>query len=204
MANKVIIDQVEEARQKIRKDLKKDNFWIYAKFSGSYPCLCGKPIQEGEQITRILYCNRWIHLDCANLDRSDDKAQSKAFSLIQKLAKQAKEKEAVWRDDLVELAKLAFLGQWSVDYWLEDTILAESILTIFGLHKLTKGWRFSSDKAKQKYAQKIEKEFAKRKGWVCRRCRRLIWVEKSVELGFGPVCKKHLEKEQQSPLPLEG
>jgi hypothetical protein len=112
--------------------------------------------------------------------------------LIDKLASQAIRKEAVWREDLLELAKLAFLGEWSIDYWLEDTVIATQILDLFGLHKLTAGWRFQSDKARIKYAQKIEKEFAKHKGWICRRCRRLIWVEKSVERGIGPVCFKHI------------
>ena len=192
-----VIEQLEEARQKIRQELRQDAFSIHAKFSGDYPCLCGKSIQQGEEITRVVYCNRWIHTECADIDRSDYKWESKAFGLIRKLAEQARDKEAVWRDDLLELAKLAYLGKWSIDYWLEDTILTENILTIFGLHKLTKGWRFSSDKAKQKYAQKIEKEFAKRKGWICRRCKRLIWVEKSVTLGIGPICRKHVLEESQ-------
>jgi len=189
MEQQQVIDKLEEARQKIRKDLQHEDFFIYAKFSSDYPCLCGKPIQQGEKITR--YYGRWLHLDCANLDRSNEKPQSKAYGLMQKLVKQTREKEAVWRDDLVELAKLAYLGQWSADYWIEDKELTYAILSVFGLHNLTRGWRFSTDKAKQKYAQKIEKEFAKRKGWICRICRRLIWVEKSVERGIGPVCYKH-------------
>jgi hypothetical protein len=133
----------------------------------------------------------WIHARCADLDASTTKADSKAFQLIQAIGKQAVAKQAVWRDDLLELAKLAFLGTWSVDYWLEDRVLAVQILGTFGLHKLTRGWRFSSEKMKQKYAQKIEKEFGWHKGWICRKCRRLIWVEKSVERTMGPVCYKH-------------
>jgi len=39
-----VIDQLKEARQKIRKELRQDVFSIRAKFSGDYPCLCGKLI----------------------------------------------------------------------------------------------------------------------------------------------------------------
>lgn len=191
MAKTDVIDKLDEARKTIRAELYKNRFATHAMFSGGL-CLCRKEIQIGQLITRPPDSPRWIHADCADIDASDSKPQSKAGILIDKLVNQATRKQAVWREDLLELAKLTFLGQWSVDYWIEDTILATKILDLFGLHKLTAGWRYQSDKARQKYAQKIEKEFAKRKGWICRRCRRLIWVEKSVERSFGPVCYKHI------------
>jgi len=192
------IDQLELARKTIREEIAQDKFSIHARFSGG-ECICGELIEEGEFITSIAHCPRsWIHLRCAELEMSETKRQSKAWVLVEKLAKQAIDKEAVWRDDLLELAKLAFLGKWSLDYWIEDTVMATQILDLFGLHRLTTGWRSSTDKARQKYAQKIEKEFAKHKGWICRICRRLIWVEKSVKLGIGPVCRKHLAQEQAS------
>lgn len=185
-----MIDKLDEARRMVRSELCKNRFATHAMFSGGI-CLCGKEIQTGQLITKPPTF-RWIHADCADIDASDSKSPSKASILIEKLVNQATQKQAVWKDDLLELAKLAFIGQWSVDYWLEDNILATQILDIFGLHRLTAGWRSQSDKARQKYAQKIEREFAKHKGWICRRCRRLIWVEKSVERSFGPVCYKHI------------
>jgi hypothetical protein len=191
---------MDEARMQIRKELREDRFWFPERFEGSQPCICGKPLLLGEKITRMNYCYRWIHLECADRDRSDDKPQSRAFSLMQRLAQQAKEREAIWRGDLIELARLVFLGEWGVDYWVEDQMLATHIINSFGLYTLTRGERFSTDKGRQKYAQKIEKEVAKRKGWICRRCRRLIWVEKSVNIGMGPICLKHLPKASQDYL----
>ncbi len=185
-----VIYQLEQARTECRKTLSCDAFSFTAKFGSDYPCLCGKLIQQGEQITRVPYCSRWIHTACADLDRSDDKPKSKAFELIEKLANQANETQGVWKEDLLNLAKTAYLGKWSEDYWLEDTILATQILDIFGMHKLTIGIE------RRTYASKLEKEFAKRKGWICRRCRHLIWVEKSVNLGVGPVCRKHLAEDK--------
>ncbi len=190
------IEKLEEARTWVRDQIRGNPFSIYAKFPGG-PCLCGDMIQVGEQITTIPYHTRWVHAKCADRERSDDKPRSKARELMDRVAAQAINKEAVWRDDLLELAKFAFLGRWGEDHWIEDVVLTTQILDIFGLHRLTTGWRFGSDKAQRKYAQKIEKEFAKRKGWICRVCRRLIWVEKSVEIGIGPVCLKHQQGVKQ-------
>ena len=185
------IDDLDTIRQKIKEEIKKGEvFSIPAKFSGGQ-CICGDFIEEREPITIIPLWNKWIHEKCANKERLETKDQSKAAILTNKLAVQAINKEAVWREDLIDLAKLTFLGKWSVDHWIADQMVTTKILDMFGLHKLTTGYRFGSDKMMRKYAQKIEKEFAKRKGWICRRCRRLIWVEKSVELGIGPVCYKH-------------
>jgi len=185
------IDKLQEIGKIIHSEMREDRFSIHAKFAGGI-CICGLTIQINELITRLPYCERWIHDKCAEIELSKNKQISKASLLIEKLAKQAIEKQAIWKDDLVELAKLVFLGKWSSDYWIEDIPITVQILSLFGLHKLTKGWRFSSDKARQKYAQKIEKEFARHKGWICRICRRLIWVEKSVERGIGPICYKHV------------
>jgi len=184
------ISKLDEVRKSIRSEFYNNKFSIRAKFSGG-TCLCGETIQEGDSITRPPHSPRWMHLKCAELDASDSKAQSNASRLVEKIAEQAVQKQTVWRDDLLELARFAFLGRWSIDYWIEDTALTEQILNMFGLHRLTAGWRNQSDKARQKYAQKIEKEFAKHKGWICRMCRRLIWVEESVERGIGPVCYRH-------------
>jgi len=185
-----IISKLDEARKTVRSELYKGKFSVRAMFSGGI-CLCGTMIQEGDLITRTPHSS-WMHLKCVELDASDSKPPSKASQLTVKLAEQATRKQAVWRDDLLELAKITFLGQWGTDYWIEDTVITTQILDLFGLHKLTAGWRYQSDKARQKYAQKIEKEFARHKGWVCRICRRTIYVEKSVERGIGPICfKKH-------------
>jgi len=191
MATQVNFDKIEEAREIIRSDLYHDGFLTHAKFSGSLPCLCGERIQVGEEIMKPIGYPYWIHKRCGDLDESKTKPTSKAFTLILEITAQATKEQAVWRDDLLELAKLAFLGKWSVDYWLEDRDLVVHILDRFGLHRLTAGWRSHSDRVLQKYAQKIEKEFGKRKGWICRICKRLIWVEKSVQRGIGPVCYKH-------------
>jgi len=188
-----IISKLDEVRKTVRAELYEYKFSTRAMFSGGI-CLCGQMIQTGDQITRPPHSPRWMHLKCAELDASDSKPQSNAFRLVEKLAEQAINKQAVWRDDLLELAKLTYLGQWSKDYWLEDIIITTQVLDCFGLHKLTAGWRYQSDKARQKYAQKIEREFARHKGWICRICRHLIWVEKSVERGIGPVCYKHTEE----------
>jgi hypothetical protein len=186
-----VISKFKEARKTIRSELYKNRFAVRAMFSGGI-CLCGAMIETGELITRPPHALRWMHVKCAELDASDSKTPSKASRLAEKLAEQATRKQAVWRDDLLELAKVTFLGQWGIDFWIEDTIITTQILDLFGLHKLTAGWRFQSDKARQKYAQKIEKEFARHKGWICRLCRRTIYVDKSVERGIGPVCfKKH-------------
>jgi hypothetical protein len=189
-----IIDKLEDARNIIRCELKEGRFSIHARFSGGI-CICELPIETGQLITKLPYCSRWIHEKCAQLELSETKTKSKASMLTEKLSEQAIKKQAIWKDDLVELARLSFLGKWSLDYWIEDTAISVQILDLFGLHKLTRGWRFSSEKTRQKYAQKIEKEFARHKGWICRICRRLIWVEKSVERGIGPVCYKHIQKE---------
>lgn len=184
-----VFSKLDEVRKAVNADIHGHKFAIHAMFSGGM-CLCGKMIQTGDLITRPLGAP-WMHLKCAEMDASDSKTPSKAAQLIEELVDQALRKQAVWRDDLLELAKLAFLGQWSSDYWIEDTIITVKVLDTFGLHRLTAGWRIHSDKARQKYAQKIEKEFAKHKGWICRICKHLIWVKKSVEEGIGPVCKKH-------------
>lgn len=187
-----VISKLDEARKTVRSELYEHKFSVRAMFSGGI-CLCGKMIQTGDLITRPPHSPRWMHLQCAELDSSDSKQLSRASEFTEKLAEQAHNKQAVWRDDLLELAKLTFLGQWGIDYWLEDTVITTQILDTFGLHRLTAGWRYQSDKARQKYAQKIEKEFAMHKGWICRICKRLIWVEKSVERGIGPVCYKHIK-----------
>jgi len=183
-----VLERLSEARIELRNDIHRDKFLIPARFSGGI-CICGNPILVGEEITRPFDC-RWIHLKCAELDRSESKPQSLVAKLVDKLAVEAIQKEAVWRDDLLEVAKDAFLGQWSKDFWLEDIPITVQILGQFGLHTLTRGWRFSTEKTKQKYASKIEKEYAKRKGWICRRCKRLIWIEVSVQRGMGLVCDK--------------
>jgi len=189
---KVALEQLSKVRKEIRNNIHQDKFSIPARFSGGI-CICGQPILMGEEITKPYDC-RWLHTKCAELDRSDSKVTSYVALLTDKLAQQAIEKQALWKDDLLELAQHTFLGEWSKDYWLEDIPITVQILDQFGLHTLTRGWRFSSEKTRQKYAQKIEKEFAKRKGWICRICRRLIWVEKSVERGIGPICYKHQTK----------
>lgn len=195
MKESTMIEKLSEIRITLRNEIHKNKFSVPARFSGGM-CLCGRPIQIGERITRLPY-SPWMHLECAELDGSDSRIPSKASQLTDKIAEQAIKKQAVWRDDLLELAKSTFLGQWSKDYWLEDLEITFRILDLFGLHKLTKGWRYHSDKARQKYASKIEREFARRKGWICRVCKRLIWVEKSVERAIGPVCyKKHKGSEK--------
>ena len=188
------IDEVNAARTRIGDEINAgDVFAIRAKFSGGL-CLCGEIIQEGEMITRIPLWNRWIHEKCAERERDPDKPKSKASILTDKIIEQTLKTETVYKRDLIELAKLSFLGNWSEDHWVEDQIITTKILDVYGLHRLTTGYRFGSDKMMKKYAQKIEKEFAKRRGWICVRCKRLIWVKKSVEAGMGPVCRKHVEK----------
>ena len=184
------IDEVNAARTRISDELSAgDIFAIPAKFSGGL-CLCGEIIQEGEKITRIPLWNRWVHEKCANMERDKNKPKSKASILTDKLINQTLKTETVYKPDLIELARLSFLGKWSVDHWVEDQIITTKILDVYGLHRLTTGYRFGSDKMMKKYAQKIEKEFAKRRGWVCVRCKHTIWVKESVEAGMGPVCRK--------------
>lgn len=187
------LDELETVRGRIRTEITDgDVFSIPAKFSGGV-CLCGDIITEGESITQIPLWRRWIHEECADKERNTEKAPSKASILTEKIIEQANQKEAVWKPDLIELAKLSYLGKWQIDHWVEDQIITTKLLDMFGLHRLTTGYRFGSDKMMKKYAQKIEKEFAKRRGWVCYRCKHTIWVKESVERGLGPVCNRHVE-----------
>lgn len=186
------VESLNVLRNDIQDEINRgEDFYINAKFSGGL-CLCGEQIIEGELITQIPLWNRWVHKKCADMERDPNKAISRAFTLTNKIVKHAIQKEAAWKPDLIELAKLSYLGKWSKDQWISDQIITTKILDVFGLHRLTTGYRFGSDKMMKKYAQKIEKEFAKRRGWICRRCKRLIWVKESVERGVGPVCNKHI------------
>ena len=190
------IEALEIVRKRIQDEINSgEDFYINSKYSGSL-CICGEFIVEGERITHIPLWNRWIHKKCADKERSQNKQVSKASILTDKIVKQAIQREAVYKPDLIELAKLSFLGKWGSDQWIADQIITTKILDMFGLHRLTTGYRFGSDKMMKKYAQKIEKEFAKRKGWICRRCHRLIWVEESVERGVGPICNKHIIRKE--------
>lgn len=188
---------LSDLQNKAREEIPQIMREIVAKYSWG-TCICGKKIEIGEKITRHPYFGYWWHSSCVELDMSKDKAPSKSEAMINSLIKKTRDNDTVWRDDLLDLAKNAFLGKWSVDWWTEDAIITFWILDFFGIHRLTKGWRTQTEKGREKYAQKIELEFSRHKGWICKRCKHLIWVEKSVERGIGPTCYKHeLEKEQR-------
>jgi len=200
LENTELYDPIEAltiVRSRIQDEINSgEDFYINSKYSGSL-CICGGFIIEGERITHIPLWSRWIHKKCADLERDPNKPASRASILTDKIVKQATQREAAWKPDLIELAKLSFLGKWGSDQWIADQIITTKILDMFGLHRLTTGYRFGSDKMMKKYAQKIEKEFAKRKGWICRRCKRLIWVKESVERGVGPICQKHINRKDE-------
>jgi len=103
-----VLSKLEEAKKTVRAELRKDRRSIPAMFSGGI-CLCGKMIKMGDVITRPTYSLGWMHDECAELDASDSKVSSKASNLIEKLADQAIRKQAVWRDDLLEIYMVSVL-----------------------------------------------------------------------------------------------